>query len=157
MPNAKYMKSKSVSKGDGIGMLIEEPRPGIGGRHREIHKELQSIDPETPFEYALARSVLRAKKFMKKMVLIPKKLGMAFKKLLNKTKRSFLIYLKRNRMNKNSIMMKGNRILMNKTLRKYFKELEKYKDLSNLENEMPFVDIVDKISFTEDLEAILFF
>jgi hypothetical protein len=52
MPNAKYMESKDISKDEAICQNIEK------SCHIEIHKELQSIDPEIPFENSLARSVL---------------------------------------------------------------------------------------------------
>ncbi|MDR3224251.1 MAG: hypothetical protein LBT03_01550 [Holosporales bacterium] len=43
---------------------------------------------------------------------------------------------------------------MDKLLEQYFKELEKYSDLNNPDNDMPFSDIVDKIVLTKNPEAI---
>jgi hypothetical protein len=44
--------------------------------------------------------------------------------------------------------------LMDETLRKYFKELEQYRDLSSIENEMRFSEIIDKIVLTKDPEVL---
>jgi hypothetical protein len=44
--------------------------------------------------------------------------------------------------------------LMDETLRKYFRELEQYSDLSKDENEIPFAEVLDKIVLTENPEAI---
>jgi hypothetical protein len=43
---------------------------------------------------------------------------------------------------------------MNKTLRKYFKELEKYNDLSDIDNEIAFAEVVNKIALTKNPEVI---
>jgi hypothetical protein len=43
---------------------------------------------------------------------------------------------------------------MDKLLEQYFNELEKYSDLNNPDNDIPFSDIVDKIVLTKNPEAI---
>ena len=55
------MKAKGIGRDDGISMKVEEPRPGTGGRHREIHKKLKTQDPSLEPRQALAESVKRAK------------------------------------------------------------------------------------------------
>ncbi|MDR3224252.1 MAG: hypothetical protein LBT03_01555, partial [Holosporales bacterium] len=62
MPSKQYMETRGVSKPAGIAMNTEHPNPGVGGRHREIHKEFRTIPPETAPRDALARSVMRARK-----------------------------------------------------------------------------------------------
>ena len=61
MPNDQYMKSHGVKRSDGVSMNVEQPVPGIGGRHREIHKELIKQDLTLAPRDALAESVARAK------------------------------------------------------------------------------------------------
>ncbi len=46
---------------DGISMMVEQPTPGVGGRHREIHKTLRTLDPSLAPRDALAKSVARVK------------------------------------------------------------------------------------------------
>jgi hypothetical protein len=43
---------------------------------------------------------------------------------------------------------------MDEVLRKYFEELEQCSDLSNMDNELRFAEIVDKIALTRDSDAI---
>jgi hypothetical protein len=72
MNRLEKMEAKEVSKPAGIAMNTEHPNPGVGGRYREIHKELRTIPPETAPRDALARSVMRARKvYMKDGVYTP--------------------------------------------------------------------------------------
>ncbi|MGL4825432.1 MAG: hypothetical protein ACRC4G_04465, partial [Alphaproteobacteria bacterium] len=59
LPHAKYMKQKGITRDDGIAMLVEEPVPGTGGRHRRIHQELKNLDPSLDSRDALAKALKR--------------------------------------------------------------------------------------------------
>jgi hypothetical protein len=61
MPNSQYMQNKGVSHSDGVSMMVEQPVPGTGGRHRQIHKELIKQDLNMAPRDALAQSVARAR------------------------------------------------------------------------------------------------
>lgn len=61
IPHAQYMKTHGVKKADGISMMVEDPVPGAGGRHREIHKILQKQDPSLEPRQALAQGVGRVR------------------------------------------------------------------------------------------------
>ncbi|MCE5286146.1 MAG: hypothetical protein LLG02_09915 [Pelosinus sp.] len=66
MPSAEYMKSKGVAKNDGVSMNMEQPSPGVGGRHRETRSYGSGSDlTETPRE-ALARDIRDARKIYQK-------------------------------------------------------------------------------------------
>ncbi|MBY0273475.1 MAG: hypothetical protein K2X02_08760 [Alphaproteobacteria bacterium] len=59
IPNDNYMKAKGIPREEGIAIKVEEPHPGRGGRHREIHKKLQKQDPKLEPRKALADAVRR--------------------------------------------------------------------------------------------------
>jgi hypothetical protein len=65
MPNDQYMRTKGISKNEGVSVMIEQPTPGVGGRHREIHKMLQKQDPNLLPRDALVESILRAREVYK--------------------------------------------------------------------------------------------
>ncbi len=65
MPNDQYMRSKGVSREEGISITVEHPLPGVGGRHRKIHQQLQRQDLNLKPRDALAQSVRRARKVYK--------------------------------------------------------------------------------------------
>ncbi|MGL4998506.1 MAG: hypothetical protein ACRC5T_06005, partial [Cetobacterium sp.] len=59
LPHAKYMEQKGIARDDGIAMLVEEPVPGTGGRHRRIHQELKNLDSSLDSRDALAKALKR--------------------------------------------------------------------------------------------------
>lgn len=62
MPADSYMRSRGVSRDDGIAMQIEQPSPGTGGRHRATRTDGRGADlSETPRQ-ALARDVMDARR-----------------------------------------------------------------------------------------------
>ena len=71
IPNSQYMQNKGVSHNDGVSMMVEQPTPGTGGRHREIHKQLQKQDPSLAPRDALAESVQRAREVYRQDGLYP--------------------------------------------------------------------------------------
>ncbi len=71
MPNSQYMQSKGIPHAEGISMMVEHPIPGIGGRHREIHKELARQDPVLAPREALAQSAARAREVYKADGVLP--------------------------------------------------------------------------------------
>jgi hypothetical protein len=66
IPNSNYMQSKGVSHNNGVSMMVEQPTPGSGGRHREIHKTMQKQDTSLEPRQALSNSIKRAKEVYKK-------------------------------------------------------------------------------------------
>ncbi|MGL4427138.1 MAG: hypothetical protein ACRCUQ_05235, partial [Alphaproteobacteria bacterium] len=60
MPNDEYMGRHNIPKTAGISMLVEDPYPGSGGRHRKIHQELRKLDPDVEPRDALAKVLKRA-------------------------------------------------------------------------------------------------
>ncbi len=65
MPNNQYMRSRGISKEEGVSMTVEHPLPGMGGRHRRIHQELPRQDVNLNPRDALAQSVRRARQIYK--------------------------------------------------------------------------------------------
>lgn len=65
IPNDQYMKTRGISRNDGIAMRVEHPTPGTGGRHREIHKSMIRQDPALDPRQALAQSIERARSVYK--------------------------------------------------------------------------------------------
>jgi hypothetical protein len=61
IPNDQYMKTRGVSRNEGISITVEQPTPGTGGRHREIHKTLQKQDPTLAPRDALAQGIQKAR------------------------------------------------------------------------------------------------
>ncbi|NLW48402.1 MAG: hypothetical protein GXY86_13855 [Firmicutes bacterium] len=62
MPSAEYMKNQGITKNDGVCMNMEQPSPGVGGRHRLTRSYGSGCDlTETPRK-ALARDILDARK-----------------------------------------------------------------------------------------------
>lgn len=62
IPQDAYMKAHGIKRNDGISMMMEQPYPGKGGRHRQMrtHGEKPNLS-ETPRD-ALARDVKDARK-----------------------------------------------------------------------------------------------
>src|SRR5690606_24111757 len=88
MPNDQYMKTKGVKRPEGVSILVEQPTPGVGGRHRKIHKKLQKQDPNLPPREALAQSVKRAKKIYKEDGLT-KEIRPSLQKVIKENKSKF--------------------------------------------------------------------
>jgi len=66
MPSADYMKNHGVAKNDGVCMNMEQPTPGVGGRHRQTRSYGSGGNPnETPRD-ALARDIRDARKIYQK-------------------------------------------------------------------------------------------
>jgi len=66
MPSAEYMKSKGVAKNDGVSMNMEQPSPGVGGRHRETRSYGSGSDLTEAPRDALARDIMDARKIYQK-------------------------------------------------------------------------------------------
>jgi len=86
MPNDQYMRTKNVSRGDGIAMMVEHPTPGNGGRHREIHKELQRQNHELAPRDALAQAVSRAKTVYQAEGVYTNKIRKSLQEVIKKNK-----------------------------------------------------------------------
>jgi hypothetical protein len=89
IPNADYMQAKGVSRTDGISMNVEHPNPGVGGRHREIHKELQKIDPELAPRDALAKSIMRAREIYREDGVYTQELKESLLDVIKQNKETF--------------------------------------------------------------------
>lgn len=62
MPANDFMKSKGVSKGDGVSMNMEQPSPGKGGRHRRTASYGRKSDLSLTARQSLARDIMDARK-----------------------------------------------------------------------------------------------
>jgi hypothetical protein len=61
IPNSQYMRSHGVSHNEGISIFVEQPTPGVGGRHRDIHRSMRTQDPSILPRDALAQATQRAR------------------------------------------------------------------------------------------------
>ena len=62
MPSAEYMESYGVPKNNGVSMNMEQPSPGVGGRHRQTRSYGRGSDlTEIPRD-ALARDLMDARR-----------------------------------------------------------------------------------------------
>ncbi|WP_159457863.1 ribonuclease YeeF family protein [Virgibacillus dakarensis] len=67
MPSAKKMKQAGIKRNNGVGMNMEQPHPGVGGRHRETYtyglngKKLEEYLNLT-YRDALAHDILDARR-----------------------------------------------------------------------------------------------
>ena len=86
MPAADYMKSKGVSKNDGVAMNVEAPYPGEGGRHRQTRSYGKKSDlNETPRE-ALARDINDMRKIYKNDELYTPEIRKSLKEVIRLNK-----------------------------------------------------------------------
>lgn len=86
MPAADYMKSKGVSKNDGVAMNVEAPYPGEGGRHRQTRSYGKKSDlNETPRE-ALARDINDMRKIYKNDELYTPEIRKSLKEVIKLNK-----------------------------------------------------------------------
>jgi hypothetical protein len=65
IPNDQYMRAKGINRNAGVAIMIEDPNPGVGGRHREIHKQLKRQDLGLAPRDALAQGIWRAREVYK--------------------------------------------------------------------------------------------
>ena len=89
MPHDHYMKTKNVTKDQGIAMQVEHPFPGNGGRHREIHKELPRQDLTLDPREALAESVQRARVVYQQDSLYTPEIRNSLQEVINQNKTTF--------------------------------------------------------------------
>ena len=57
IPSAKHMASQGVSRGDGVSIMMEQPFPGVGGRHRRTFNYGTSADVGMASRDALAAGI----------------------------------------------------------------------------------------------------
>ncbi|OEZ96195.1 hypothetical protein DUGA2_63890 [Duganella sp. HH101] len=62
IPSAKHMSQYDISKNDGIAINMEQPVPGVGGRHRETFTYGTTADVDMTARGALATGVQDARK-----------------------------------------------------------------------------------------------
>ena len=66
MPQAAFMKAHGVKKSDGVAMMMEQPVPGTGGRHRVTRTYGKQPKLTAPPRQELALDLLDAKAIYKK-------------------------------------------------------------------------------------------
>ncbi|QBG98135.1 hypothetical protein EYC55_22355 [Xanthomonas oryzae] len=66
MPSARHMAEYGVSKADGIAINMEQPSPGIGGRHRQTFTYGTTADSMMSSRDALAAGVWDARSIFRK-------------------------------------------------------------------------------------------
>jgi hypothetical protein len=94
MPSAEYMKNQGISKNDGVCMNMEQPSPGVGGRHRLTRSYGSGCDlTETPRK-ALARDILDVKKIYQDQGLYSE-VRNSLIEVIKKNKEFLKIFLKR--------------------------------------------------------------
>ncbi len=77
MPSAAKMKQAGIKRSDGVSMNMEQPHPGVGGRHRETYTYGLSgnkLEEYLNLSYrdALTHDILDAKRiYMKQGVYTP--------------------------------------------------------------------------------------
>ena len=89
MPNDNYMRAHGVKRNEGIAMFVEHLTPGVGGRHREIHKELMRQDPSMSPRDALAQAVLRVREVYKKDGVYTSEIRQKIQDMIMKNKEKF--------------------------------------------------------------------
>lgn len=96
MPSADYMKNRGVAKNDGVCMNMEQPTPGVGGRHRATRSYGSGGDPtETPRE-ALARDVRDARKIYQKDGVYTPEIRKSLQEVIDKNKELYKDIFKKN-------------------------------------------------------------
>jgi len=66
IPSAKHMAEHDVPRDEGIAINMEQPHPGVGGRHRETFTYGNTADSNMPPRKALAEGVWDARQIYKK-------------------------------------------------------------------------------------------
>lgn len=61
MPSAAYMEAHGVARGQGISMMMEQPSPGSGGRHRMTESYGAQPDLTLTPRQALAHAIMDAR------------------------------------------------------------------------------------------------
>jgi hypothetical protein len=86
MPSASYMKNHGIERKSGVSMMMEEPNPGSGGRHRKTRTYGRAPNnTETPRD-ALARDVMDARKIYKDEGLYNDNIRDSLQKVVKKNK-----------------------------------------------------------------------
>lgn len=62
IPSANHMAQHGVAKGDGISINMEQPSPGVGGRHRQTFTYGKQADIDMSSRDALAAGIKDARK-----------------------------------------------------------------------------------------------
>lgn len=90
MPSAEYMKSNfDVSKNNGVAMNMEQPSPGVGGRHRMTRSYGSGSDlAESPRD-ALARDIIDARSIYQKDGLYTSEIRESLQKVIDMNKKLF--------------------------------------------------------------------
>ncbi|CAO4845719.1 MAG: hypothetical protein CNLJKLNK_01332 [Holosporales bacterium] len=89
IPNDQYMKTHGITKSEGISMTVEDPVPGAGGRHREIHKELQRQDPNLAPRDALAQAVSRVREVYQNDGVYTPEIRQSIQEVIAQNKKTF--------------------------------------------------------------------
>ena len=89
MPHDHYMNSKGVIRNEGISMMVEQPTPGQGGRHREMHKKLPKQNLTLNPREALAESVQRARVVYQQDNLYTPEIRNSLQEVINQNKTIF--------------------------------------------------------------------
>ena len=89
MPHDSYMRSRGVKKNEGVSMMVEDPYPGTGGRHREIHKILKKQDANKQPRDALAESVKVTRDVYKKDGVYTQEVRQSVKQVIEENKKLY--------------------------------------------------------------------
>jgi hypothetical protein len=88
IPHKQYMKTRGVSEKEGVSMLVEQPKPGLG-RHGDIHQGFRSQDPNLAPRDALAQSVQKAREVYQKDGVYGPRIRDGLKEVIQQNKDTF--------------------------------------------------------------------
>ncbi|MEI8296343.1 MAG: hypothetical protein WCG04_07500, partial [Alphaproteobacteria bacterium] len=89
MPQAAYMKQYGVKKPDGIAMMMEQPVPGAGGRHRQTRTYGRKPDLSTDPRTELAKDIMDARKIYQQDGLYTPEIRQGLQKVIDANKNIF--------------------------------------------------------------------
>ena len=89
MPQNAYMRQFNVSNKEGVAMMMEQPTPGTGGRHRETRTYSRPPNLETKPRQELAADIKDVRQIYKKDGLYTSEIRNSLKEAIDKNKTKF--------------------------------------------------------------------
>jgi len=89
MPQDSYMKLKGVEKKEGVSMMVEQPNPGVGGRHRKTRTYGKRPNVNESSRQALGRDIKDMKTIYQEDGLYTPDIRDSLQKVIKENKRRF--------------------------------------------------------------------
>lgn len=89
IPSANHMAQHGVAKGDGISINMEQPHPGVGGRHRRTFTYGTRADVEMPPRKALAEGIADARRIYREDGLYTSEIRSSLQDMIKDNKKNF--------------------------------------------------------------------